>query len=114
MFYLLNRKIYLFVICWCLSALAFAGDLRPNSHIYFDYPQDPQNAAPGEHVITTETVRSFRIPVAPHVLGVQANLWTEHIRTPEQLFHMAFPRAEVLAEKFIPQSAAVVTDRPGE
>ena len=52
--------------------------------------------------------------MAPHVLGVQANLWTEHIRTPEQLFHMAFPRAEVLAEKFIPQSAAVVTDTPGE
>jgi N-acetyl-beta-hexosaminidase len=75
--------------------------LSPNSHFYFDYPQSAAEAAPGEHVITTETVRSFRIPDSPHVLGVQANLWTEHIRTPERLFYMAFPRAEVLAEKFI-------------
>lgn len=75
--------------------------LSPNSHCYFDYPQSAAEAAPGEHVITTETVRSFRIPDSPKVLGVQANLWTEHIRTPERLFYMAFPRAEVLAEKFI-------------
>ena len=97
-----------------VMALNMPVILCPNSHFYFDYPQDPQSAAPGEHVITTETVRSFRIPSAPHVLGVQANLWTEHIRTPEQLFHMAFPRAEVLAEKFVPQSAAAVTDSPEE
>lgn len=80
--------------------------LSPNSHFYFDYPQSAAEAAPGEHVITTETVRSFRIPDSPHVLGVQANLWTEHIRTPERLFYMAFPRAEVLAEMFISQSSA--------
>ena len=29
MFYLPNRKVYLFVICWCLSALAFAGEFHP-------------------------------------------------------------------------------------
>lgn len=97
-----------------VMALNMPVILCPNSHFYFDYPQDVQSAAPGEHVITTETVRSFRIPTAPHVLGVQGNLWTEHIRTPEQLFHMAFPRAEVLAEKFTPQAAAVVTDKPGK
>jgi hexosaminidase len=33
-----------------------------------------------------------------HVIGVQANLWTEHIRTEERLEHMAFPRAAALAE----------------
>jgi hexosaminidase len=33
-----------------------------------------------------------------HVLGVQANLWTEHIRTERQLIQMAFPRAAALAE----------------
>lgn len=74
--------------------------LCPNSHFYFDYPQTPEEAAPGELVITTETVRSYRIPDSPQVLGVQANLWAEHIRTPQQLFRMAFPRAEVLAEKW--------------
>jgi N-acetyl-beta-hexosaminidase len=74
--------------------------LCPNSHLYFDYPQRHEDAAADEHVITVETVRSFRAPSLPHVLGMQGNVWTEHIRTPEQLFHMAFPRAEVLAEKF--------------
>ena len=43
------------------------------------------------------------LPTSPLVLGVQGNLWTEHIRTPEQLFHMAFPRAAVMAETFWPQ-----------
>ena len=79
-------------------ALGMPVILCPNSHFYFDYPQTPQEAAPGEHVITTDVVRSFRVPKLPHVLGVQANLWTERIRTPEKLFRMAFPRARVLAE----------------
>ena len=74
--------------------------LCPNSHLYFDYPQRHEDAAPYEHVITVDTVRAFQAPALPHVLGMQGNVWTEHIRTPEQLFHMTFPRAEVLAEKF--------------
>ncbi len=81
-------------------AMAQPVILCPNSHLYFDYPQRHEDAEANEHVITVETVRSFRAPALPHVLGMQGNVWTEHIRTPEQLFHMAFPRAEVLAEKF--------------
>lgn len=81
-------------------ALGLPTILCPNSHLYFDYPQCAEDARPGERIITTETVRSFRIPALPHVLGVQANVWTEHIRTPEQLFYMLLPRAKVLAEKF--------------
>ena len=33
-----------------------------------------------------------------HVLGVQANIWTEHIRTEERVEYMTFPRAAALAE----------------
>lgn len=33
-----------------------------------------------------------------HVLGVQANLWTEHIRTEERATWMLFPRAAAVAE----------------
>lgn len=33
-----------------------------------------------------------------HILGVQANLWTEHVRTDLRVEHMAFPRAAALAE----------------
>ena len=81
-----------------VMALGMPVILCPNSHFYFDYPQNKADAAPGEHVITTETVRSFRAPASPKVLGLQGNVWTEHIPTPERLFYMAFPRAEVLAE----------------
>ena len=33
-----------------------------------------------------------------HVLGVQANIWTEHIRTEDRIWRMAFPRAAAVAE----------------
>lgn len=81
-------------------ALGLPVILCPNSHFYFDYPQTPETAKSWEHVITTDTVRSYRLPASPLVLGVQGNVWTEHIHTPEQLFHMAFPRARAMAETF--------------
>jgi hexosaminidase len=33
-----------------------------------------------------------------HILGLQANIWTEHIRTEERVEYMAFPRAAAVAE----------------
>ena len=33
-----------------------------------------------------------------HIIGVQANLWTEHMRTEADVARMAFPRAAALAE----------------
>ncbi|MEZ0484201.1 glycoside hydrolase family 20 protein [Fibrella aquatica] len=33
-----------------------------------------------------------------YILGVQGNLWTEYIKTPEQVEYMVFPRAVALAE----------------
>ena len=35
---------------------------------------------------------------ATHVLGVQGNLWTEYIATPEHAEYMTWPRACALAE----------------
>jgi hexosaminidase len=35
---------------------------------------------------------------AQHLLGVQANLWTEHVRTEANAQHMTWPRAAALAE----------------
>nr|HMQ63606.1 family 20 glycosylhydrolase [Flavilitoribacter sp.] len=35
---------------------------------------------------------------AKHILGGQANVWTEYIDTPEKLEYMAFPRALAVAE----------------
>jgi len=33
-----------------------------------------------------------------HILGLQANLWTEHVRTESRAAYMAFPRAAAVAE----------------
>jgi hexosaminidase len=35
---------------------------------------------------------------AAHILGAQAQLWTEYIRDPKELEFMAFPRMSALAE----------------
>ncbi|MBP3498790.1 MAG: family 20 glycosylhydrolase [Akkermansia sp.] len=83
-----------------ILALGLPTILCPNSHFYFDYPQRVGVAPAWQRVITPETVRSFRLPQAAHVLGLQANLWSEDIKTPARLFEMAFPRARVMAETF--------------
>jgi hexosaminidase len=75
--------------------------------LYFDNRQSALEGEPPGRVRTvrTEDVYAFDpMPAglepaqAAHVLGVQANLWTEHIRTDERLFVMAFPRAAAVAE----------------
>jgi hexosaminidase len=81
--------------------------MAPNSHTYFDYYQaDPENeplAIGG--LLPIEKVYSYD-PVPgeldrqqkSHILGVQAQLWTEYIPTPAQAEYMAYPRACALAE----------------
>jgi hexosaminidase len=81
--------------------------MTPGSYLYFDHYQ---GAPPGEPLAiggytTLERVYAFE-PVPPeltpeearHVLGAQANVWTEYIPTPEQVEYMAFPRMLALAE----------------
>jgi hexosaminidase len=41
---------------------------------------------------------SMSADAARHILGVQGNLWTEHVRTGADLEAMAFPRAAAIAE----------------
>ena len=75
--------------------------LSPCSHFYFDYPQSEADFPHpgGGHIISTEMVFKYQAPRSSLILGMQANLWSEHIRTPRQLFYMAFPRALALAER---------------
>ncbi|MDQ6933071.1 MAG: family 20 glycosylhydrolase, partial [Candidatus Eremiobacteraeota bacterium] len=44
------------------------------------------------------TPDAVTVAEAAHILGAQANLWTEYIDTPEYLFYMALPRELALAE----------------
>ena len=61
------------------------GRLRVLASLESVYAFDPMPAS-----IAPETRR--------HVLGLQGNLWTEHIRTEARLGYMAFPRAAAIAE----------------
>lgn len=80
----------------------------PCQYMYFDYYQtdDIENeplAIGG--CVTLDTVYNFE-PELPemtpeqygHVIGVQANLWTEYISTPEYAEYMMLPRMAALSE----------------
>lgn len=81
--------------------------MTPVGHLYLDYLQTlSPNEPPGRPVqVTLETVYGFE-PVpdvltpeqGAHILGVQANVWTEHMRTWDRVQHAIFPRIAALAE----------------
>jgi hexosaminidase len=90
-------------------AAAAAGHdtvLSPGPTLYFDNrPLNDANSPGRGRVVTVEDV--YRFDPAPaaiearqrqHIIGVQANLWTEHVRTEERVEYMTFPRAAALAE----------------
>jgi len=81
--------------------------LSPWPTLYFDHRQSVLAGEPPGRgfVVSLEDVYRFEpLPAAladageQHVLGLQANLWSEHIRTEDRLAYMAFPRAAALAE----------------
>src|SRR5262249_44328937 len=80
--------------------------LSPAPTLYFDNRQSDADRQPGRGaVVTLEDVYRFdplpgTLPVGqrPHLPGVPANVWTEHIRTEERVEYMSFPRAAAVAE----------------
>jgi hexosaminidase len=91
-------------------AAALAGNdtiLSPQPTLYFDRRQSTlASEPPGRlELATLEEVYRFDPLDASltdaqrrHVLGLQANIWTEHIRTEPRVEWMALPRAAALAE----------------
>lgn len=91
-------------------AAAVAGHdtvLSPWPTLYFDNRQSSlPTEVPGRlNVVSLEDVYRFepRDPTLDeaarrHVLGVQANLWTEHMQTEDRVQWMAWPRAAAVAE----------------
>ncbi|MEO0557312.1 MAG: beta-N-acetylhexosaminidase [Bacteroidota bacterium] len=91
------------------QAAAQGNDLimTPNNTLYFDHFQGDPDAEPLsigglttlEDVYAYEPVpESYSTEEAEHVLGAQANVWTEYIETPQKVEYMAYPRALALAE----------------
>jgi hexosaminidase len=82
--------------------------MTPGSHTYFDHYQsaakDSEPLAIGGF-LPIDTVYSYE-PVPPelepqfasHILGAQAQVWTEYIEGPKNVEYMAFPRLCALAE----------------
>jgi hexosaminidase len=79
----------------------------PEQHVYLDHRQDagPDEPVPIGYVRTLEDVYRFE-PVPPqltpeeaaHVLGTQANLWTEVMEDHARVDYQAFPRLVAFAE----------------
>jgi hexosaminidase len=81
--------------------------LSPWPTLYFDNRQGAgSNEPPGRgRVITLQDVYAFdpmpasiELPERHHILGLQANVWTEYMRTQERVAYMSFPRAAAVAE----------------
>ncbi len=81
--------------------------MTPGTHCYFDHYQGPQNQEPlaiGGYTPLSKVyqfdpvVDSMTTEQAAHVLGGQANLWSEYIITEAHSEYMIFPRLAALSE----------------
>ncbi|MBD0255981.1 MAG: family 20 glycosylhydrolase [Cytophagales bacterium] len=84
--------------------------MSPSSDLYLNFGQNPVPHSPYEPLniccyLPLQKVYNYNpLPKElsadqhKYILGVQANLWTEYIRTPERAEYMLFPRLLALAE----------------
>lgn len=82
--------------------------MTPGNYLYFDFYQAEPKTQPyaiGGYTPVKKVYSYNPVPVdsltveeRKHIIGVQANTWTEYIPTPEHLEYMIFPRALALAE----------------
>lgn len=100
------------------SRRGFDAIMSPNRYCYFDYNQcgtrnntsipvwedvdEPMCAwwgtLPIEKVYSLDPTEGLDETAASHILGVQANVWTEYIPTEEQLEYMIMPRLFAMSE----------------
>jgi len=102
------------VMAWHGATAARAAAIRgndtvlaPDPALYFDHRQSTLATEPPGRlpVISLEDVYRFEPHDSKlteiqqrHILGLQADLWSEHIKTEQRLEWMALPRAAALAE----------------
>ena len=80
--------------------------LSPAPDLYFDHWQSAGDLSPGRSdTLSLQMVYKFnpipdKIPEAQrkHILGLQANLWAEFMRTEDRVTYMAYPRVAALSE----------------
>ena len=85
----------------------FDAIMTPTSHCYFDYMQSRDTEkepvgiggfVPLEKIYSFEPLEGIPAGSEKHILGVQANLWTEYIASEEHLQYMLLPRMLALSE----------------
>ncbi len=94
--------------------------MTPDAYLYFDYYQGDRNTEPLAigGMLPLEKVYSYDpVPAAlnadekKHILGAQANVWTEYMADARQVEYMLFPRLFALAEvAWSPQAARKYPD----
>lgn len=81
--------------------------MSPVSHLYLDYHQTTSPNEPSGRPTTIDLRKLYGFEPVPealaadrrhHILGLQANVWTEHMRTFGMVQHAMFPRVAALAE----------------
>ena len=82
--------------------------MTPGSHCYFDHYQSDPSTEPlalGGYTTIKKVYDYEPVPAdslnaeqQKHILGAQANVWTEYILEPSHIEYMAYPRACALAE----------------
>ncbi|MDB5250368.1 MAG: family 20 glycosylhydrolase [Segetibacter sp.] len=80
--------------------------MTPASHVYFDHSQTKNEDSvtigsylPVEQVYSYEPIpKELDSIQAKFVLGAQANVWTEYMRSPSKVEYMLFPRISALSE----------------
>ncbi|HJP67255.1 MAG TPA: beta-N-acetylhexosaminidase [Sphingomicrobium sp.] len=81
--------------------------LAPAPELYLDYRQsDSPDEPPGRGELVSwqrlyqfdPSPASLSVEQRHHILGMQVNLWTEHVRIPDYADRMIWPRAAILAE----------------
>lgn len=82
--------------------------MSPYTHCYLDYSQVGQESdsmdynrktfLPLEKVYTYDPQGKVDKDVNKYIIGVQGNVWTEYMKTPQRVAEQIFPRAFALAE----------------
>jgi hexosaminidase len=81
--------------------------MSPENWYYLDHAQDTSGNEPVTHSGFTPLKEVYEYEPVPsaltdaeakHILGAQCNVWTEYMKSPEQVEYMVYPRALAMAE----------------
>ncbi len=81
--------------------------MTPGSHLYLDHQSSKSEEEPLTvgHYLPLDKVYAYNptpaelnVDQQKHVIGVQANVWTEYIKTPQKVWYMLLPRLYALSE----------------